>query len=198
MDLALDEAYWNNRYLNQQIGWDIGYVSTPLKTYIDQLEDKQQRILIPGGGNSYEAEYLFQQGFTNVFVVDVATEPLNAFLKRVPNFPSSHLLHADFFELEQRFDLIIEQTFFCALNPKVRKDYVEKMHQLLLPQGKLVGLLFNDPLFTDHPPFGGNKAEYVALFKTHFEFKHFEIAYNSIKPRMDRELFICLIRNDEV
>ena len=36
----LDNAYWENRYTNMKIGWDIGYPSTPIKTYIDQIEDK--------------------------------------------------------------------------------------------------------------------------------------------------------------
>jgi len=31
------------------------------------------------------------------------------------------------------------------------------MTELLLKNGKLVGLFFNIPLFDDHPPFGGTK-----------------------------------------
>jgi hypothetical protein len=49
----LTKEYWENRYINQEIGWDVGEITTPLKTYIDQLENKKLRILIPGGGNSY-------------------------------------------------------------------------------------------------------------------------------------------------
>lgn len=190
MDLTLDEQFWSSRYANQQIGWDIGQVSDPLKAYFDQLTDKDQAILIPGGGNSYEAEYLHHQGFKQVYVVDIAKAPLDNLKTRVSSFPQNHLLHADFFELNQQFDLIIEQTFFCALNPNLREQYVHKMASLLKPIGKLVGLLFNDPLFTDHPPFGGNQAEYQQLFEKQFEFKHFTACYNSIKPRAGRELFI--------
>jgi hypothetical protein len=43
--------YWEERYLKNEIGWDIGAVSTPLKEYIDQLTNKACRILIPGAGN---------------------------------------------------------------------------------------------------------------------------------------------------
>lgn len=64
------------------------------------------------------------------------------------------------------------------------------MHQLLKPKGKLVGLLFNDVLNTDHPPFGGNKIEYLPYFEQLFKLNMFEPAYNSIKPRANRELFI--------
>lgn len=192
MELQLDENYWKNRYLENQISWDIGYTSTPLKNYFDQLTDKSIRILIPGGGNSYEAEYLYQQGFDHVFVVDIAKEPLQNLKSRVPSFPEKQLLHTDFFDLNQTVDLIVEQTFFCALNPILRPRYASKMAELLQPKGKLVGLLFDDPLYTDHPPFGGNREEYQHYFQDKFHFKYFETCYNSIKPRQGRELFINL------
>ena len=44
----LDAEFWENRYRNQETGWDLGTVSPPLKAYIDQLEDKDVAILIPG------------------------------------------------------------------------------------------------------------------------------------------------------
>ena len=71
-DLELGETYWNNQYNANAIGWDLGEISPPLKAYIDQLTNKQLRILIPGCGNAYEAEYLLQQGFTNVTVIDIS------------------------------------------------------------------------------------------------------------------------------
>ncbi len=186
------EAFWNHKYLSGETGWDIGQVSTPIKEYIDQLSDKNLKILIPGGGNSYEAEYLFENGFNNVFVVDISSIPLKNLAERIPSFPKENLLHADFFELEDTFDLILEQTFFCALDPSLREAYTDKMHQLLKPGGKLVGLLFNIPLNDDKPPFGGNKDEYEKLFSEKFKIEKMETAYNSIPPRARNELFFKL------
>mgnify|MGYP003111244822 FL=1 len=186
------EAFWNHKYLSGETGWDIGQVSTPIKEYIDQLSDKNLKILIPGGGNSYEAEYLFENGFNNVFVVDISSIPLKNLAERIPSFPKENLLHADFFELEDTFDLILEQTFFCALDPSLREAYTDKMHQLLKPGGKLVGLLFNIPLNDDKPPFGGNKDEYENLFSEKFKIEKMETAYNSIPPRAGNELFFKL------
>jgi SAM-dependent methyltransferase len=188
------ETFWNHKYLSGETGWDIGYVSTPIKEYIDQLSDKDLKILIPGGGNSYEAEYLFEKGFNNVYVVDISSIPLKNLAERVPSFPKENLLHADFFELEDTFDLILEQTFFCALDPSLREAYTDKMHQLLKPGGKLVGLLFNIPLNDDRPPFGGNKVEYEKLFSEKFKIEKMETAYNSIPPRAGNELFFILKR----
>lgn len=189
----LNKTYWNNRYLQEDFAWDLGEISSPLKEYINQLQNKEIFILIPGAGNAYEAEYLFQKGFKNVYICDLAPAPLQNFLKRCPSFDPSHLLLADFFELKDlSFDLIIEQTFFCAINPSLRQTYALKMHSLLKPGGKLVGLLFNDLLNTDKPPFGGTKEEYLNYFNPSFKINTFETCYNSIKPRAERELFINL------
>lgn len=188
----LTDNYWNERYLNDDFGWDLGEVSTPLKYYIEQLHNKDLKILIPGAGNSYEAEFLFKLGFKNVFVLDFAEAPLLNIKKRIADFPSHQLVQQDFFEHAGQYDLIIEQTFFCAINPSLRPKYVEHMKTLLKPNGKLVGLLFNDLLNTDKPPFGGNTAEYQTLFAPIFDIKKMETAYNSIKPREGRELFVVM------
>lgn len=190
--MKLDETFWDNRYKSLDIGWDLGEVSPPLKDYFDQIADKSLRILIPGGGNSYEAEYLYQKGFKNVYVIDISKTALNNLKKRVPDFPQDQLIHSDFFDLEMSLDLIIEQTFFCALDPSLRDQYVSKMHSLLPTEGQLVGLLFNVPLYSDRPPFGGLKTEYEERFKNHFEIIKMETAYNSQESRQGKELFINL------
>lgn len=189
---VIDKNYWEKRWENKETGWDTGAVTTPLKTYFDQLINKEIKILIPGCGNAYEAEYLFHSGFKNTCIIDIAPQALESFSKRMPDFPQENLICGDFFNHENKYDLIVEQTFFCALDPQLREDYIKKMHQLLKPAGKLVGLLFNIPLNTEHPPFGGDKETYQKQFAPFFHFKYFETCYNSIKPRENNELFILL------
>ena len=53
------------------------------------------------------------------------------------------VLHGDFFDHAGVYNLIIEQTFFCALDPSLRGSYVEKMHSLLADGGKIAGVLFD-------------------------------------------------------
>ncbi len=79
----LNRKYWENRYAKNDTGWDLGKISTPLKTYFDQLENKNLKILIPGAGNAYEAEYLHQKGFKNVFVVDISKTALLYVFKQI-------------------------------------------------------------------------------------------------------------------
>ncbi|MEN8927344.1 MAG: methyltransferase domain-containing protein [Flavobacteriales bacterium] len=194
MKLTIDKNFWENKYEQNKIGWDLGEVSSPIKQYIDQLTNKNIRILIPGAGNSHEAEYIINEGFTNVTVIDIAKQPLENIKKRVPNFPQEKLICHDFFEFEGEFDLIIEQTFFCALDPKHRKNYVQKMHSLLAKKGTLAGLLFDAELNEDHPPFSGSKEEYIGLFEPKFELKNIEAAHNSVESRAGKELFINFIK----
>ncbi len=191
--IDLNKNYWTSRYIESSTGWDTGAITTPLKSYFNQLTDKSIRILIPGCGNGYEAEYLHNLGF-NVTVVDLSNIPLKNLLKRCPSFPLDNLVQADFFDFEGTYDLIIEQTFFSALNPNLRNDYAKKMHKLLQSKGKLVGLLFSIDLYKDHPPYGGTLDLYKPIFAPYFEFNVFEEAYNSIEPRNGNELFINLAR----
>jgi thiopurine S-methyltransferase len=193
--MDLDKNFWDHRYHTGDTGWDAGNITTPLKEYFDQLKDKKIKILIPGAGYGHEAKYLWERGFTNLFVADISSLPLESIKESLPNFPDEQLLNEDFFELaENNFDLIVEQTFFCAIHPKLRKKYAEKMHSLLRKGGKLAGLLFDDLLNDDKPPFGGTKEEYISYFRPLFEIKYFDKCYNSISPRAGRELFILLIK----
>ena len=188
--MKLNKVFWDNKYNTEKLGWDIGYISTPIKNYIDQLANKNLKILIPGAGNGYEVEYLFNRGFNNIYVVDIAQQPLDNLKNRSPNFPEDRLIHMDFFDLQEcNFDLILEQTFFCALDPSLQVPYAIKMNNLLREKGKLAGLFFDFPLTGKGPPFGGDINEYKKLFFQHFKIKTLERAYNSIKPRNGNELF---------
>jgi len=185
----LNENYWNQRYLKNEIGWNVGAASKPIITYINQIADTNIKILIPGAGNAYEATYCYTQGFKNVFVLDWSKIAINNFKNSTPGFPEDQIFCQDFFEHDGQYDLIIEQTFFCALEPGLREKYVEKMNQLLIPGGRLAGLLFNKTFEKEGPPFGAQKETYIKLFEPFFSIKILEDCYNSITPRSGSELF---------
>lgn len=190
-----EAEFWQQRYERDSIGWDMGEVSPPLKAYIDQLPEsaKDQAILVAGAGNAYEVGYLHEQGFTNVILVDFAPLPIETFAQRYPDFPAEHLICADFFTLSSKqyqFDLVFEQTFFCAINPSRRDEYVAQMAALLKPTGTLVGLLFDKEFGRDEPPFGGTRQEYQQRFESHFKIDTMMPSYNSHPARQGSELFI--------
>ncbi|MBK7883050.1 MAG: SAM-dependent methyltransferase [Chitinophagaceae bacterium] len=172
--MDLSNKYWDARYAGNDISWDIGKISAPLKLYIDQLKNKEFKILIPGCGNSYEAEYFLQNGFSNITIIDFSKIITNKLQEKLGRHLGKGLtiICADFFEHYGQYDLIIEQTFFCAIDPLLRKNYVNKVDELLNENGKLVGLLFNRQ-FENNPPFGGNEEEYKVLFRDKFDIKRY-------------------------
>ncbi len=187
-DLTSD--YWSSRYQADQIGWDMGQVSPPIAHYFQSVSiPKNTQILIPGAGNAHEASFLWEMGFTNVYVLDFAEEPLCNLLSRTEGFPKDQAIVGDILEHNGRYDLIVEQTLFCALDPLLREDYVSKCSELLSDDGLLIGVLFNRQ-FDSGPPFGGSKEEYEDLYSRFFSDVKMEECYNSYEPRQGSELFI--------
>jgi SAM-dependent methyltransferase len=190
-----EQEFWEMRWQHQQTGWDLGVISPPIKQYIDSIDDKNQRILIPGCGNAHEAVYLLEKGFTNVTVIDIAPSLTNILTTQLQSYITSQKLTVmcgDFFELKGSYDLIIEQTFFCAIHPSLRNQYAQQIKNLLAPSGRLVGLLF-DKIFEGGPPFGGNIKEYEGYFKPIFKNVSISPCSTSAKPRAGNEVWIELI-----
>ncbi len=185
----LDHNFWNSRWTEGQTGWDIGDVSPAIRDYIDALTDKNIRILIPGCGNGYEGSYLHSLGFQNVYLMDLSELPLKAFAQSNPSFPKEHLIAGDFFKMQEHFDLVIEQTFFCALDPSLREAYCAQMKKILSPSGRIAGLLFDRDFEKAGPPFGGNELEYRTLFSRYFSKVQIEPCLKSIEPRQGTEVF---------
>lgn len=191
-----DKHYWENRWQQQQTGWDLGMVSPPLKLFIDKLTDKSLRILIPGCGNAYEAHYLIANGFTNITVIDIAPSLIEALNQSFGNLSAKGHFKAicgDFFEHTGEYDLILEQTFFCAIDPSLRKKYAEQCWALLPKGGHVAGVLFNRE-FEAGPPFGGNSEEYESYFKPLFREVKMEPCLTSATPRLGSEVWIELLK----
>lgn len=189
--MNLDREYWDSRYVEKTFGWDIGYPSPALIDFASTF-DKSASILIPGCGHAYEGEWLWNEGFKNLTLMDLSPTAANNFFERVPDFPKENFLLENFFEHSGNYDLILEQTFFCALNPELRSAYAKHMKQNLTDGGTLAGLLFTFPLTEQGPPFGGSLDEYSNLFNHHFEIEHLEPTEKSIAPRMGKEAFFIL------
>ncbi|MEA3451502.1 MAG: methyltransferase domain-containing protein [Bacteroidota bacterium] len=187
-----NQEYWDKLFKKNKLGWDIGYPAPALTDYFDQLQNKNIRILVPGAGNGYEVGYLYENGFINVFMNDYSPKAVKSFKQKYPYFPDENIIKQDFFELRQKFDLIVELAFFTSFELQKRTDFVSQIYNSLNENGKYVGLFFTHEFNKDYPPFGATKTQYEQLFKEYFFFKTFEIANNSIKPRRNREYFFIM------
>jgi methyl halide transferase len=187
---VLDQNYWNTRWETGATGWDIGFAAPAIVQFMQQETDKNAAILIAGCGSAHEAAALVEMGFTDITLIDIAPEAAQKLREKFSNTPEIKVLCADFFEHTGVYDLVVEQTFFCAIDPHLRPHYVEKMASLLNPKGRIIGLLFSKEFTFAGPPFGGTAAAYKGLFKPLFEIKMMENTPLSIPQRMGTELFI--------
>ena len=194
----LDAEYWDSQWKSETTGWDLGMACPQLTHFIDIISDKSSRVLIPGCGSAYEAEYLLKKGFQDITLIDIAENACDRLRQKFNGESRITILCEDFFNLDSKFDTIIEQTFFCALPPSMRIRYVWKMHQILNPGGKIQGVLFNKQFEKAGPPFGGDIDEYKRLFGTLFQIEQMELAEHSATPRAGSELAISLIKNSEI
>lgn len=189
-----DQNYWDERWQKSETGWDTGQASPAIIHYMASYPNKNGSILIPGCGNAYEAEFLIENGFTNITLIDIAPKAVEILQQKFVDKPQVKVLCEDFFKHTNHYDIIIEQTFFCAISPSRRKEYVEKAASLLNENGKIMGVLFDKQFHQAFPPFGGSVAEYTSIFEPYFAIKVMHPCYNSILPRAGTEVFIHLIK----
>ncbi|RZJ75038.1 MAG: methyltransferase domain-containing protein [Flavobacterium sp.] len=179
LENEFNQSFWDVRWENNQTGWDIGEPSPAITTYLAQYSDKNTAILISGCGNAHEAGWLLKNGFTNITLIDIAPKAVDILKEKFALKPQVKILCEDFFEHNGNYDLIIEQTFFCAIPPERRTEYVDKMTAILNQNGRIIGVLFNIEFNQQLPPFGGSITEYKQLFETKFIIKKMDDCYYS-------------------
>lgn len=186
--------FWENRYRSQDTPWASGTATPALVQYMAD-KPRDTKVLIPGAGTSQEIICLLEMGFSAITLCDISPTALQLAKEQINrSFPKSAVTYhlGDFFSFHGAFEIILEQTFFCALHPSARVSYADKMYDLLLPGGTLCGVLFNKEFEKEGPPFGGCENEYKSLFSRKFYIKEMSMCYNSIPPRLGSELFfIC-------
>ncbi|MCO5231123.1 MAG: TPMT family class I SAM-dependent methyltransferase [Chitinophagales bacterium] len=190
--IELNQDFWNGLWKNSLTGWDIGSASPPITEFMQNYLNKDAKILIPGCGNAYEAEFLVNQGFNDITLIDIAPIAAENLKNKFKDYPQVNVICVDYFQHDNQYDLIIEQTFFCTFYPEDREKYVQKASSLLKENGEIIGVLFNRDFGNPHPPFGGNQDEYIPIFSKYFDIIKLEKCNNSIPPRANSELFIRL------
>ncbi len=185
----LDEQYWSERWKAQQTGWDIGAPAPAIIEFFEKNNYQDKSILIPGCGNAYEALALWNLGYKNITIVEIVKSKVDELKVRFAD-TGIKVIHEDFFNHASKYDIIIEHTFFCALEPMLRNQYAVHMRELLKENGQLVGLLFDRIFEQSGPPFGGDTTSYYNLFSLYFSSVNIVPCNNSIAPRKGSEVWL--------
>lgn len=180
-------AFWNDAFESLHTPWDLGH---PYEGLV-QLERRAElipgaRVLVPGCGSGHDALYFCEMGY-QVSVVDwshAAIADLRVQARR-RHFEMEALV-SDYREIPATwngsFDVWVEHTFFCALDPEDRSVYPEVVARLLRPGGRLLGAFFISDRGSngsvnpkkEGPPFWISEESFQELFMPWFEVVTFE------------------------
>lgn len=158
--------FWDVRFAAGKTPWDFHGVPTALRTFLASA--KLGKVLIPGCGRGHEVEAFHQTGW-DVTAIDFSPVAVEQARKALGPLGSQVIL-GDFFTHDLgigKYDLIYERTFLCAFPPERWPDYVNRMTELLLPQGQLAGIFLygEEP---EPPPYPLSKAIAFQLFEKRF------------------------------
>ena len=181
---------WQRHYEENDLGWDLGQVAPPFVKLWQEEKLPLGKVLVPGCGRGHEVVFLAENGF-DVTAIDFssgAVTYLKSALKK--RNLEGRILHQDFFSLDEShegvYDLVLEQTFFCAISPKQRRDYVLNVSRILKPGGILVGLFYH----TDEqggPPYNTTREDIEMHFSKKFEIQELDKTSLSTEQRKDKE-----------
>ena len=161
-------AFWDVRFEADFMPWDQGAAPQCLADYVAH-HPAPKRALIPGCGSAYEARLLLR---ANWLVTAIDFSPVAvAHARKILGPLGANVKEADFFGHEvadERFDVIYERAFLCALPIMLRTAWAERVSRLLLPGGRLMGFFYFDQTGKG-PPFGIDTDTLTSLLTKNFE-----------------------------
>ena len=190
---------WQRHYDEDDMGWDLGQVAPPFVRLWVEGNLPLGKVLVPGCGRGHEVLFLAENGF-EVTGVDFSKGAVTHLKKSLTERNlKGQILYQDFFSLDSThnsvYDLAIEQTFFCAISPPQRQNYVLNVSRILKPGGMLVGLFYH----TDKeggPPYNTTREDIETHFSEKFEILKLEKEPLSAEQRKDKEWLGILKKKD--
>jgi len=99
------------------------------------------RIFVPGCGTGYDVVAMAgpDRYVVGMDISETCVRKSQKLFSGSPNVNYFTFLQGDFFKWnpEDKFDLIFDYTFFCAIDPSMRKAWGQKMRDILNPDGEL-------------------------------------------------------------
>jgi SAM-dependent methyltransferase len=163
---------WNAAYECNDTPWDKGEAAPPLREFLAR-QPLLGRVLVPGCGLGHDVRLLAAQG-ADVVGLDIAPRAVQQ-AQAFPVVGNVCFELADFLQLPARhhaqFDVVVEHTCLCALDPGQRVAYVRAVQQALRPGGHYLAVLFREvPDYRgEGPPHPISTDQIEALFGTAFE-----------------------------
>ncbi len=186
---SAEPAFWNQRYRSAETPWVLHKIPNALSSFLKRTKCGdvdvaapshkgiqpavevvgRPRVLVPGCGTHHEVILAFRTAGFDVVAIDFSAVAIAETRDSLGRSRAGGLVHGDFFKhnFRERFDLIYERTFLCAMHPRRWPRYAKRMAQLLRPGGKLVGIFFygTEP---DPPPYPIKTTQAAEIFGEYF------------------------------
>lgn len=198
----LSVRFWEGRYQDNLTSWDIGEPAPPLVDFLASPQAPTSgKVFVPGCGRGHEALYLAGHGF-KVLGLDFAPSAVEYCRRQAHERgldECANFEQHDLFQLPPSFnsvfDFAVEHTCFCAIDPSLRPNYVQVIHDILKPGGKLWAIFWAHNR-QGGPPYGTSAAEIRRLFSPLFDIEQLDRAKRWYPSRKGEELWGVLSRKD--
>ncbi|KAG6466330.1 probable thiol methyltransferase 2 [Zingiber officinale] len=155
---------WNKSWEEGVTPWDLGQTTPVILQLVQSGSLPKGRILVPGCGSGYD---VVAMASAERFVVglEIASSAIKKAKERCSSLPNANqftFVEADFFtwQPKEKFDLIFDYTFFCAIDPSLRSAWAERIRELLKPDGELITLIYLISDQKEGPPYNNTVDDY--------------------------------------
>ena len=185
-------AFWDGIYQAEAGGWDLGAPSPPLERLLSTISPPPGGgdLAVLGCGRGHDVRAAARLGWRATGVDFAPRAIADARTLSTREVTDVHFVRADIFDLPPDlgpFDVVLEHTCFCAIDPSARDDYVAVVHRLLRPGGHLVGVFYHHGR-EGGPPFDTDADELHTRFGRAFEIVDLAPAPDSPLHRTGSEL----------
>ncbi len=183
----MEGKFWIDAWEEGRTGFHAPEYQGKLLKFFPELGAKTgQKVLVPLCGKTRDLLWLAEQDL-NVHGVELSEKAVSEFFvenhfeakvsedPRFKNFSHKNIKIScgDFFKLtDQDYDFIYDRAALVALPPEMRKNYAQKISQMIKPGGKYLLLSFEyDQAEMTGPPFSVTEKEVQELYGKHFRIR---------------------------
>ena len=164
---------WEARYRSGDTPWEKGAPSPGLLEFLENNPPIEGDVLVVGCGFGHDVRAI-STADNEVIGLDLAPSAIKG-AREFPRVANESYRQGDLLELSPDlhggFDWIWEHTCFCAIDPTLRRQYVQSAALALKPGGHLLAIFYMTPRDPAEgvPPYGATKSELDGLFGKKFE-----------------------------
>lgn len=144
------KEHWDNIYRTKrltEVSWYEPVPETSL-TFIKSMNlDKNARIIDVGGGDSFLADFLLMEGYTNISVLDISEEALGRIQSRLGDRAGEInwiVADASEFEPDETYDLWHDRAAFHFLTEEEQiENYLSTLRRAVKPGGYVLLATFS-------------------------------------------------------